>query len=144
MSVENSSSPGDHVQLRFDQHGAPIARTVDEPDRTTPWTDLNCSIPNTLSDTRQASLAECILVELEHEPVAVQLAFRDEWTLFFHQKFASSDHSGEFIRHRVTSAAGQQTVVMPRPDVRDQLLTYLNRSESAGHGSLTVRPLSTV
>jgi hypothetical protein len=88
------------------------------------------------------SLAECVLVELEHEPVAVQLAFRDEWALFFHAEFASGDRSEEFVRHRLTSAAGQQTVAMPRADVRDQLLTYLSRSESAGQGSLTVRPLS--
>jgi hypothetical protein len=142
MSIENSSSHDDHVQLRFDQYGAPISPTVDKPDRTAPWTDLNCDIPNTLPDTRQVSLAECILVELEHEPVAVQLAFRDEWTVFFHAEFANGDQDREFVRHRLTSAAGQQTVAMPRTDVRDQLLTYMGRSESAGRGSLTVRPLS--
>jgi hypothetical protein len=142
MSIDETTALDGHVQLRFDQHGAPIASTVGDPDRTAPWTDLNCSIPNTLSETRQVSLAECVLVELEHEPVAVQLAFRDEWTLFFHAEFASGDQESEFVRHRLTSAAGQQTVTMPRADVRDQLLTYLGRSDSAGRGSLTVRPLS--
>ena len=101
MYGDSSSSPDDHVQLHFDEHGAPISPTVDEPDRAAPWRDLNCDIPNTLPDTRQVSLAECILVELEHEPVAVQLAFRDEWTLFFHSEFASGNQDREFVRHRV-------------------------------------------
>jgi hypothetical protein len=144
MSVEDSSSSDDHVQLQFDQHGAPISSTVGEPDRTASWSDLGCNIPNTFSDTQQVSLAECILVELEHEPVAVQLAFRDEWTLFFHSEFISGERSEEFVRYRLTSAAGQQIVAMPRTDVRNQLLTYLSRSEPAGPGSLTVRPLSTL
>ncbi|WP_424016177.1 hypothetical protein ACOZ4N_00845 (plasmid) [Halorientalis pallida] len=142
MSIDDSTSREDHVQLHFDQHGAPVCPTVTDPDRTAPWTDLRCDIPNSLSETRQVSLAECILVELKHEPVAVRLAFRDEWTLFFHSEFASGDHSEEFVRHRLTSATGQQTVAMLRADVRDQLLTYLSRSESAGWGSMTVRPLS--
>jgi hypothetical protein len=144
MSIDDSTSREDHVQLHYNQHDAPISPTVTNPDLTAPWTDLRCDIPNSLSETRQVSLAECILVELKHEPVAVRLAFRDEWTLFFHSEFASLDLDREFLRHRLTSAAGKQTVAISRSAVRDQLLTYLSRSESAGRGSLTVCPLSTL
>lgn len=110
---------------------------------TDAWTELGSEIPNGRCKTRLASLIESVLVETVHEPVGAQIAFRDEYVLYFHAEFSTLDSEG-FVRHRVTSHVGRQTDVLTRTEVRSELLTYLSRSPNAKPGSFTVRPLATV
>jgi hypothetical protein len=110
---------------------------------TNVWTELGIEIPNGRSGTRLASLIESALIEAVHEPVGAQVAFRDEYVLYFHSRFSTLETRG-FVRHRVTPHIGRQTDVLSRPEVRSELLTFLSRSPNGKPGSFTVRPLATV
>lgn len=143
MSID---SPSDCDKIQYNHTEPPISRPLEDPSHFAAWTDLHCEIPNSLAATKRLEIVEAALVELAHEPVAVQLAFRDEWTLFFDGEYASIDRpeGRRFVRHRVTSTAGRQTRVLSRAAVRDQLATYLSRSTDAERGSFTVRALTII
>ncbi|MBX0288748.1 hypothetical protein EGH22_20670 [Halomicroarcula sp. F28] len=119
-----------------------ISQTVGTPDRPAAWQDLETDVPTLRSQTEAVAFAECVLVELRHEPVAARFQsapdFSTEWILS-RTEHLSVTASEPFARVRIDRRHGVDIEPCSRAEAREGLCTVLTQSEL---GRVDVQPLA--
>jgi len=118
------------------------SQTVCGHDAPGAWQDLEADVPTERSRTEIAAFVECVLVELQHEPVAVRFQsgaeFRTEWLLCRSEHLRTTT-TESFARVRFDRRQGIDIESCSRADAREGLCTVLSRSEL---GRVDVQPLA--
>ncbi|WP_262174658.1 hypothetical protein [Haloarcula laminariae] len=119
-----------------------ISQTVGVPDTPAAWQDLEADVPMLRSRTEAVAFAECVVVELRHEPVAARFQsapdFRTEWILS-RTEHLSVTTSEPFVRVRIDRRQGMDIEPCSRAEARNGLCTVLTQSEL---GRVDVQPLA--
>ncbi|WP_236044557.1 hypothetical protein [Haloarcula salinisoli] len=119
-----------------------ISQTVGTPDTPAAWQDLEADVPTLRSRTEAVAFAECVLVELRHEPVAARFQsapdFSTEWILC-QSEHLSVSASEPFVRVRIDRRHGMDIEPCSRTEAREGLCAVLTQSEL---GRVDVQPLA--
>jgi hypothetical protein len=118
-----------------------LSNTVESPDRPSAWQDLEADVPTLRTRTEIASFAECVLVELRHEPVGVRFLsaphHTTEWVICRADHLTvASEHP--FVRVWVDERHGVAVEPCTRETVREWLCGTLSNDEL---GRVDVQPL---
>ena len=118
-----------------------LSRTVETPDTPSAWQDLEADVPTIRSRTEIAAFAECVLVELRHEPVGVRFLsaphHTTEWVICRADHLTvESEHP--FVRVWVDERHGVAIEPCTRAEVREQLCQTLSNDQL---GIVDVQPL---
>ena len=118
-----------------------LSQSVDTPETPSAWQGLQADVPTLRSRTEIASFAECVLVELRHEPVGVRFLsaphHTTEWVICRADHLTvAPDHP--FVRVWVDERHGVAVEPCSRADVREQLCHTLENDQL---GCVDVQPL---
>lgn len=118
-----------------------LHQTVDTPETPAAWQDLQADVPTCRSRTEIASFAECVLVELRHEPVGVRCLsaphHTTEWVIC-RAEHLSVESAQAYIRVWVDERHGVAIEECSRADVREWLCQTLSNDQL---GRVDVQPL---
>jgi len=119
-----------------------ISQTVGAPDTPAAWQDLEADVPTLRSGVEVAAFAECVLVELRHEPVAARFQsapdFSTEWILC-QSEYLAATVPELFARVRIDRRHGVDIEACSRAEAREGLCSVLTQSEL---GRVDVQPLA--
>jgi len=119
-----------------------ISQTVGVPDTPAAWQDLEADVPTLRSGVEVAAFAECVLVELRHEPVAARFQsapdFSTEWILC-QSEYLAATVPELFARVRIDRRHGVDIEACSRAEAREGLCSVLTQSEL---GRVDVQPLA--
>ncbi len=132
LTVAKAVQPDDQI----------ISQTVGRPATPAAWQDLEADVPTLRSRTEAVAFAECVLVELRHEPVAARFQsapdFSTEWILC-ESEHLSVSASEPFVRMRIDGRHGVDIELCSRAEAREGLCSVLTQSEL---GRVDVQPLA--
>ena len=118
-----------------------LSQSVDTPETPSAWQGLQADVPTLRSRTEMAAFAECVLVELRHEPVGVRFLsaphHTTEWVICRADHLTvASEHP--FVRVWVDERHGVAVEPCTRETVREWLCGTLSNDEL---GRVDVQPL---
>jgi len=98
------------------------------PDGEALWAGLEVTVPTDRDHASVVALVECALVELTHEPVGAVFISRHVGRRTRTQYVAVDDVGEQFKKRHFDDRLGWHETTVPRPNVRDELITLLTRS----------------
>lgn len=130
-TVKDAAEPSDEL----------VSQTVDTPDTPSAWQGLEAKVPTLRSRAEVASFAECVLVELRHEPVAArfrsELHYTMDWVLY-RAECLTVETIKPFVRAWIDERLGLSIDPCSRATAREYLCRTLSQDE---FGVVDVQPL---
>lgn len=118
-----------------------LSKMVNSPDTPAAWEDLKADVPTLRSRTEVAAFAECVLVELRHEPVGVRYLsaprHTTEWVICGGEHL-TVESAHPFVRVWVDERQGVAIEPCSRATVREWICDTLSHAQ---FGLVDVQPL---